>query len=100
MNKWMRSCWLDAVYDATDCQMPRSEAFVTDLSQVAAAETPSATNVDFSDFYCTPEVCPSQVDGIYAFRDAHHISLALSISMTDEWLLALEERAIALPSKP
>ena len=100
MNKSMRSCWLDAVYDATDCQMPRSEAFVTDLSQVAAAETPSATNVDFSDFYCTPEVCPSQVDGIYAFRDAHHISLALSISMTDEWVRALEERAIALPSKP
>ena len=97
MNKEMRACWLEAVYDATACEMPRSEAFVPDLSQLATANNLSAANIDFSDFYCTPEVCPSQIDGIYAFRDAHHISLALSTSMTDEWLLALEEQGIALP---
>ena len=99
MNKAMRACWLDAVYDATTCEMPRSEAFVPDLSQLATAKNLSAANIDFSDFYCTPEVCPSQIDGIYAFRDAHHISLALSISMIDEWLLALEEQGIGLPPK-
>jgi len=100
MNKAMRACWLDAVYDATDCEMPRSEAFVPDLSQLATAKNLSAVNIDFSDFYCTSSVCPSQIDGIYAFRDGHHISLALSTSMTDEWLLALEEQGIGLPTKP
>jgi peptidoglycan/LPS O-acetylase OafA/YrhL len=99
MNKQMRSCWLDAVYDATECEMPRSEAFVEDLAQIAASEQVGATKVDFSDFYCRTSVCPSQIDGIYAFRDAHHISLALSKSMTDEWLLALRDRGIELPAK-
>ncbi len=99
MNKAMRACWLDAVYDATTCEMPRSEAFVPDLSQLATAKNLSAANIDFSDFYCSAEVCPSQIEGIYAFRDAHHISLALSIRMIDEWVLALEELGISLPSK-
>lgn len=97
MNPAMRHCWETAVYDASKCSMPESEAFITDLAQRAASTPqkangqPGALTLDFTDLYCQNEICPAMIKGLYVYRDSSHISLAFSEAMASEWVERLTQ---------
>ena len=97
MDKQMRDCWESAVYDASKCSMAQKNAFITDLAQKAASSPPGALTVDFTDLYCQNSKCPAIIDGVYAFRDNSHISLALSRGMVRDWVQRLNELGVKLP---
>jgi peptidoglycan/LPS O-acetylase OafA/YrhL len=97
MDKQMRDCWESAVYDASKCSMAQKNAFITDLAQKAASSPPGALTIDFTDLYCQNSKCPAIIDGVYAFRDNSHISLALSRGMVRNWVQRLTELGVKLP---
>jgi hypothetical protein len=97
MSPSMRDCWQSAVYDASNCSMPESQAFGTDLAMRAASSPPGALTMDFSDLYCQNGICPAKIGKLYVYRDSSHISLAFSRSMANDWLVRMTEIGIKLP---
>lgn len=97
MDKQMRDCWESAVYDASKCSMAEKNAFITDLAQKAASSPPGALTLDFTDLYCQNGKCPALINGVYAFRDNSHISMAFSLGMTRDWVQRLTELGVKLP---
>ena len=97
MDKQMRDCWESAVYDASKCSMAEKDAFITDLAQKAASSPPGALTIDFTDLYCQNSRCPAMIEGVYAFRDNSHISLAFSQGMVRDWVQRLTELGVKIP---
>ena len=98
MDKQMRDCWESAVYDASNCSMAQSDAFITDLAQRAASSPPGALTMDFTDLYCQNGRCPAKIDGVYVYRDNSHISLLFSQKMAPDWYHRLTQLGVKLPT--
>lgn len=67
---------------ATERQITRESCAVStaeglayfDALSAAAAEVPGAVALDFTEFYCDAELCPTVIGGVNVYRDRHHIT--------------------------
>ncbi len=66
------------------CAAPRAEVLERDPMVVAARERPldGVELVDFTDVYCTGDVCHSVIGGIVAYGGGAHISRLFAVSLT------------------
>lgn len=85
-----------ANYDDPDvCATPRDEALrgesmLGELTELA----PRVTIADFTDLFCTDDLCKPVIGNVLAYKDRHHITDTYAVSMVPD-LTAQVKRALA-----
>lgn len=84
-----------ANYDEPDlCSTPRDEALRGESMLEELAElAPRVTVADFTDLFCTADVCKPVIGNVLAYKDRHHITDTYAVSMVPE-LTAQVKRAL------
>ncbi|GAA3330523.1 acyltransferase [Curtobacterium flaccumfaciens pv. beticola] len=87
---------------ATDdsCDRPRADALTpTDHSAEAVAAFRAAggraTLVDFTDLYCTEDVCPPVIGGVLVYRDSSHVTRTWAATLVPYLARAVESTVAA-----
>jgi peptidoglycan/LPS O-acetylase OafA/YrhL len=61
--------------DSPDCATPRAELFAPQPPYEAIADVPlNVSFLDFTDYFCTEQVCPAEIGNVLVHMDSHHIS--------------------------
>lgn len=85
-----------ANYDDPDaCATPRDTAIRGESMMAELAErVPRATIADFTDLFCTDELCMPVIGNVLAYKDRHHITDTYAVSMVPD-IVAEVKRALA-----
>ena len=79
------SCLMREKVDSHACDTPRRMAIgEKSLVLLAAAELSPVHVIDMSDEICGSDVCPTTVDGIYVWRDKHHLTAGFARSLASQ----------------
>ncbi|WP_228713921.1 acyltransferase family protein [Prauserella endophytica] len=77
---------------APECSTPRSEVLAPDPPYTALTDLPPNVHfLDFSDYFCTPDVCPPVIGNVLVYLDDNHVTAAYMETMSsilDEQLVA------------
>ncbi len=86
------ACLSGHIDDASKCATARKDAVRPDRisGELAAAEAHAATFVDTTDWFCTPQSCPTVVGDLLVLRDETHITPPMA-----EFLTPLLDAALA-----
>lgn len=87
------SCLTRIGSDPLSCETGRDKALEKqDPILVAAARTPGAVAVDFTDSYCTVDVCPSVIGNAIVYRDAEaHITATYIKTLAPQFAETIRE---------
>ncbi len=79
--------------DAPECATPRAELLAADPPYLGLDNVPDNVSfLDFSDFFCTEEVCPPAIGNVLIYMDDNHVSasyLTTMSSIVDEAISAV-----------
>ncbi len=80
------------------CAVERRAALKDDVARAerrAVARFPNQRFLDFTDRFCGARVCAPRIDGVIAYRDGDHITVALALHLAPMLRAALDEYALA-----
>lgn len=80
-------------YDDPDvCARPRADALIgTALLEEALALAPTVSVADFTDLYCTDQICKSVIGNVLVYVDDSHITDSFALSMITQLETAVDE---------
>lgn len=76
--------------EAPECATPRYDLYAAEPPYEALPDLPSNVRfLDFSDYFCTAEVCPPVIGNVLVYLDDNHVSGTYMATMS-----AIAEKAI------
>jgi hypothetical protein len=63
----------------------RQQQLARDAERRAVASVPGAASADFTDDLCAADVCATNRDGLWVYRDATHLSVGGALTLTDRF---------------
>lgn len=82
--------------DIPSCLSAKEQELCNDSRSAPPIFVPGYERINPTPWLCTEESCPAVVDGVVAYRDASHISVAMSESLSEELEQALRSLGIRL----
>jgi hypothetical protein len=85
------TCPLVRIYDHScgtsidRATVEHQQQLARDAEHRAVARVPGSAEVDFTDDLCSAEVCTTQRDGLWMYRDATHLSVKGALTLTDRF---------------
>jgi hypothetical protein len=68
--------------NAPDCAAPRAELYAPDPPYSGLdGLPPDVSFLDFSDYYCTPDICPPWIGNVLVYLDNNHLSVTYLTTM-------------------
>jgi hypothetical protein len=80
------------------CAVERQAALKDEVARAerrAVARFPDQRFLDFTELFCGPRVCPPTIDGVIAYRDGDHITVAFARHLAPALGAALDEYALS-----
>jgi hypothetical protein len=69
--------------DAPQCSTPRTEIIPVEPSYAKITDPPSNVSfLDFSDYFCTEDVCPPVIGNVRIYMDDNHVTAAFMATMS------------------
>lgn len=69
--------------DAPQCTLPRSDLLSPDPPYASIRDLPpNVSFLDFSDYLCTPDLCPPVIGNIWVYMDNNHLSATFMRTMS------------------
>jgi peptidoglycan/LPS O-acetylase OafA/YrhL len=89
INIWAH--WCGSSLDRVSVE--RQQRLAREAENRAVAKVTRAASVDFTDDVCSPELCATQRNGVWMYRDATHLSVDGALMLTDRFRQLIDRHA-------